>query len=48
MTDSTRKLATILALDVAAYAARTEADEARATVEVAVLPNVIEAIVDLS
>ena len=29
MTDTTRKLATIVALDVAGYSARTEADEAR-------------------
>ena len=27
MTDTTRKLATIVALDVAGYSARTEADE---------------------
>ncbi len=40
----TRKLATIVALDVAGYSARTEADEARTTAEVAALRTVIEAI----
>ncbi|MFM9864204.1 MAG: TIR domain-containing protein [Micropepsaceae bacterium] len=40
----TRKLATIVALDVAGYSARTEADEARTTAEVAALRKVIEAI----
>ncbi|MEZ5955640.1 MAG: hypothetical protein R3C27_00295 [Hyphomonadaceae bacterium] len=40
----TRKLATIVALDVAGYSARTEADEARATAEVAALRKVIEGI----
>ena len=44
MTDLTRKLATIVALDVAGYSARTEADEARTTAEVASLRKVIEAI----
>ena len=40
----TRKLATIVALDVAGYSARTEADEARTTSEVAALRKVIEGI----
>jgi len=40
----TRKLATIVALDVAGYSARTEDDEARATAEVAALRPVIEGI----
>jgi TolB-like protein/class 3 adenylate cyclase/Tfp pilus assembly protein PilF len=40
----TRKLATIVALDVAGYSARTEADEARTTAEVAALRKVIDAI----
>ncbi len=44
MTDPTRKLATIVALDVAGYSARTEADEARTTATVAALRHVIEAI----
>jgi predicted ATPase len=44
MTDTTRKLATIVALDVVGYSARTEADEARTTAEVAALRKVIEAI----
>jgi class 3 adenylate cyclase len=39
-----RKLATIVALDVAGYSARTEADEAKTTAEVAALRAVIEAI----
>ena len=39
MTDPTRKLATIVALDVAGYSARTEADEASTTAEVAALRN---------
>ncbi len=39
-----RKLATIVALDVAGYSARTEADEAKTTAEVAALKGVIEAI----
>ncbi len=41
-----RKLATIVALDVAGYSARTEADEAKTTAEVAALRTVIEAIAD--
>ena len=44
MADAPRKLATIVALDVAGYSARTEADEAGTTAEVAVLRGVIEAI----
>ncbi len=44
MTVTTRKLATIVALDVAGYSARTEADEARTTAEVAALRKVIEGI----
>lgn len=44
MADATRKLATIVALDVAGYSARTEADEAKTTSEVAALHKVIEAI----
>jgi len=40
----TRKLATIVALDVAGYSARTEADEARTTAEVAALRKIIEGI----
>ena len=39
-----RKLATIVALDVAGYSARTEADEAGTTAEVAALRPVIEGI----
>jgi adenylate cyclase len=39
-----RRLTTIVALDVAGYSARTEADEARATSEVAALRTVIESI----
>ncbi len=39
-----RKLATIVALDVAGYSARTEADEAKTTAEVAALRPVIEKI----
>jgi adenylate cyclase len=39
-----RRLATIVALDVAGYSARTEADEARTTAEVAALRGVIEGI----
>jgi len=42
--ENTRKLATIVALDVAGYSARTEADEARTTAEVAALRRVIEGI----
>jgi TolB-like protein len=37
-----RRLTTIVALDVAGYSARTEADEARTTAEVAALRSVIE------
>lgn len=46
MTDDVhaRKLATIVALDVAGYSARTEADEAKTTAEVAALHKVIEGI----
>jgi len=44
MTGTTRKLATIVALDVAGYSARTEADEARTTAEVMALRKAIEAI----
>ncbi len=40
----TRKLTTIVALDVAGYSARTEADEARTTAEVAALRHVIAAV----
>src|SRR6266851_6096940 len=39
-----RRLTTIVALDIAGYAARTEADEARTTAEVAALRRVIEGI----
>lgn len=39
-----RKLATIVALDVAGYSARTEADEAKAASEIASLRGAIEAI----
>lgn len=39
-----RRLATIVALDVAGYSARTEADEAKTTAEIAALRQVIEAI----
>ena len=46
MTDDAqdRKLATIVALDVAGYSARTEADEAKTTGEVAALRKVIKSI----
>jgi len=44
LTTAPRKLATIVALDVAGYSARTEADEARTTTEVAALRTVIEGI----
>jgi TolB-like protein/class 3 adenylate cyclase len=44
MTDTTRKLATIVALDVAGFSARTEADEARTIAQVANLRPVIEGI----
>jgi len=40
-----RRLTTIVAVDVAGYSARAEADEARATAEVAALRSVIEGIV---
>ena len=39
-----RRLTTIVAMDVAGYSARTEADEARTTAEVATLRSVIERI----
>lgn len=39
-----RKLATIVALDVAGYSARTEADETKTTAEIAALRTVIEKI----
>jgi TolB-like protein len=39
-----RKLATIVALDVAGYSARTEADEAKTAAEIAALRTVIEGI----
>ena len=39
-----RRLTTIVALDVAGYSARTETDEARTTAEVAALRRVIEGI----
>ena len=39
-----RRLTTIVALDVAGYSARTEADEAKAMAEVAALRGVIEGI----
>ena len=42
MSDNIRKLATIVALDVAGYSARTEADEARTSAEMAALRKVIE------
>jgi TolB-like protein/class 3 adenylate cyclase len=44
MSEPTRKLATIVALDVAGYSARTEADEARTTAEVAALHGKVDAI----
>ncbi len=46
MTDDAqaRKLATIVALDVAGYSARTEADEAKTAAEIAALRGVIEGI----
>ncbi len=43
-TAAPRRLATIVALDVAGYSARTEADEAKTTAEVAALRAVIETI----
>jgi len=42
--ENSRKLATIVALDVAGYSAPTEADEARTTAEVAALRKVVDAI----
>ena len=39
-----RRLATIVALDVASYSARTEADEAKTTAEVTALRGVIEGV----
>jgi TolB-like protein/class 3 adenylate cyclase/Flp pilus assembly protein TadD len=44
MAEATRKLATIVALDVAGYSARTEADEARTGAEIAALGKVISGI----
>ena len=44
MTDTNRKLATIIALDVAGFSARTEADEARTIAQIANLRPVIEGI----
>lgn len=44
MNDITRKLATIVALDVAGYSARTEADEAKTIAQVANLRPIIEGI----
>ena len=44
MSDAPRKIAVIVALDVAGYSARTEADEAKTTAEVAALRQVIEGI----
>jgi TolB-like protein/class 3 adenylate cyclase/Tfp pilus assembly protein PilF len=44
MTDLTRKLATIVALDVAGFSARTEADEAKTVAQIALLRPVIEGI----
>ena len=45
MVDNTsRRLTTIVAMDVAGYSAKTEADEARTTAEVAALRGVIEGI----
>jgi adenylate cyclase len=46
VTTAPRKLATIVALDVAGYSARTEADEAKTTAEVAALRQVIEGIAE--
>src|SRR5262245_21247854 len=40
----TRKIAVIVALDVAGYSARTEADESKTTAEVAALATIIDAI----
>jgi TolB-like protein/class 3 adenylate cyclase/Flp pilus assembly protein TadD len=44
MAEATRKLATIVAVDVAGYSARTEADEAGTMAEIAALRPVIDAI----
>jgi adenylate cyclase len=44
LSDTPRKLPTIVALDVAGYSARTEADEAKTTAEVAALRGVIATI----
>jgi TolB-like protein/class 3 adenylate cyclase len=44
LTDTSRKLATIIALDVAGFSARTEADEARTIAQIANLRPVIEGI----
>lgn len=44
MTETNRKLATIVALDVAGYSARTESDEARTIAQIALLRPVIEGI----
>ena len=44
MTDTTRKLATIVALDVAGYSARTEADESKTIAQITLLRPVIEGI----
>jgi TolB-like protein/class 3 adenylate cyclase/tetratricopeptide (TPR) repeat protein len=44
LTDLTRKLATIVALDVAGYSARTEANESRTIAQIALLRPVIEGI----
>jgi class 3 adenylate cyclase len=43
-TTQLRRLTTIVALDVAGYSARTEADEAKATAEVTALRSLIESI----
>ncbi len=44
MNDTTRKLATIVALDVAGYSARTETDEAKTVAQISLLRPVIESI----
>ncbi len=44
MNDTTRKLATIVALDVAGYSARTEADEAKTVAQISLLRPIIEGI----
>lgn len=48
MAESTpsRKLATIVAIDVAGYSARTEADEAKTTTEVAALRKLVDSIAE--